>query len=516
MSNPNDNRSIEELEQILAKKKQQVEEEKKKRKESNNVTYELTELGNGIRFTGRYKNEIVYVPEQGRWFYWKDVRWVQDDEGYAIRLFDNIIADIKIELENLNTQLKELQEGTPEHDQLSDIVDAFKKWNKTCQKLSTINNSLTLAASRQGMTVPFTDFDSEGHYLGCQNGIVDLRTGKLITGDRSYRITKTTNANYDPDAECPEWNKFLLRIMNGKEENVLFLQRMIGQGMFGHQGKDKLPILWGGGSNGKSTLVDTINDVLGDYCTVTDPKLLLEDAGKKEYYMAPLKGIRTLIMNETKKGDKIAEGVVKMLVDGGEIPARYPAGRVFTFQVVFTPILCTNHKPRVGSDYAIWRRILLVPFTYKFKEEEKNPRFRTEVLGKEKDGILKWCIDGAMMYLKDGLQPTGDIIAATEQYQQDQDKVGTFISQRCVPGENLRMTLSDMRQELATWCLDNGLEPIGSPTLKEELLGRGIEVRPSTNHVDWVYGIAAKPIGREEADEIDDLLHDMKNRRKNN
>jgi putative DNA primase/helicase len=437
---------------------------------------ELTEMGNGIRFSGKYRNEVVFVPEQNKWFYWKDVRWVEDNDGHVVRLFKNIISDIRKEIGNAIDE---------------DTRTELTRWSKTCQRLVTINNSLTLAAFEEGMTVSFTDFDSKGHYIGCLNGIVDLRTGDLIQGDRAYRMTKTTNANYNREARCPQWEIFLEKIMNGNKENVKFLQRLVGQGMFGNQGKDKLTILWGGGQNGKSTFVDTLISVLGNYASVTDPKMLMDNSrSNKEYYMAPLKGVRTLIMSESKKGDMIAESIVKTLVDGGEIPARYPAGRVFTFQPVFTPILCTNHKPRVGSDYAIWRRILLVPFTYRIPEGDKNPRFRSEVLSKEKDGILRWCVDGAMMYLKDGLAPTGDVLEATEQYRQDQDKVGVFINQRCSTGDNVRITLKDFRLAFAAWCLDNGLEPISSITLKDELVSRGIEVRVGTNHQDWVYGIA--------------------------
>ena len=118
-----------------------------------------------------------------------------------------------------------------------------------------------------------------------------------------------------------------------------------------------------------------------------------------------LKGVRLVLMSETKRGDMIAESIVKMLVDGGKITARCPAGRVFTFQPVFTPILSTNHRPRVGSDPAIWRRVLLIPFTYTIPETERNPKFRSEVLKTEHEGILRWAVEGATAFLRDGLAP---------------------------------------------------------------------------------------------------------------
>ena len=462
---------------------------------ANKPGYELTELGNAKRFVAKYKDEILFVPDQQQWFHWDERLWKPDADGNALRRFEAVIDDLRDEQVPIAESMKSAATDE-EKKELGRQLGVQQSWCRQSQRVAVMRNSLSLAAVQQRMTVPLVEFDKKGQFFGCANGIIDLRDGSLITGDKRYLMTKASPVAYRPEAQCPEWDKFLLRIMDGDRQTVGFLQRLIGQAMFGTQGKDKLTILWGSGANGKSTFVDTVHDVFGQYATVTDPRMLM-DTGRanKEYYLADLKSARLVLMSETKRGDMIAESIVKMLVDGGKITARFPAGRVFTFQPVFTPILSTNHRPRVGSDPAIWRRVLLIPFTYTIPEAERNPKFRSEVLKAEHEGILRWAVEGAMAFLRDGLAPTGKVVDATEEYKRSQDKIGQFFSEECTLDASERTQLKVLLDRFNEWSEDMGFQRLGRTSFKEELLTKGFDIRVSTGHVDWVYGIAnRKPV----------------------
>lgn len=478
---------LKETEALLRQAREKADQKKAESKKA----YEPTELGNAKRFTEKFRGDMLFVPDRQQWFYWDERLWTIDVNGYALRQFEKVIDDLKAELAE---SIAALMAVPPDSDVAKTIKEEMREqgsWHKSSQRISVMRNSLALAAVQPRMSEPLKEFDKKGHYFGCANGIVDLRDRRLITGDKRFLMTKATTIPYRPDAQCPEWDKFLLTIMNGNGENVAFLQRLVGQAMLGIQGKDKLAILWGSGANGKSTFVDTLHDVFGHYATVTDPRMLMDNSrGNREYYLAPLKSVRLVLMSETKRGDMIAESIVKMLVDGGEITARYPAGRVFTFQPVFTPILSTNHRPRVGADPAIWRRVLLVPFTHTIPQDQRNPRFRTEILRPEAEGILRWCVDGAVAYLQDGLSPTGNIVEATEEYKRSQDKIGQFINEECTLDPKERTQLKILLEGFNNWSKDLGFQTMGRTTFKEELLTKGYEIRQSTGHVDWVYGIA--------------------------
>ena len=216
---------------------------------------------------------------------------------------------------------------------------------------------------------------------------------------------------------------------------VSFLQRFIGSGLVGRLGKYKLAIFCGAtGDNGKSTTVDTINNIFGDYGAVSSAEMLFEKhTNNKEYYLARLTGKRFVLKNEVKDGARLAGDIVKMLVDSGETTARHPYGRVFEFQPRFTPILCTNARPVVGTDEAVWRRIWLVPFDNRVNEED-NDRGLKEKLLKERKGNLNWCIEGAKQYLRIGYQPPQKVLMATNSYKDDENTVKRFLRERLQTG----------------------------------------------------------------------------------
>ncbi|MGK0299074.1 MAG: putative DNA primase/helicase [Gammaproteobacteria bacterium] len=320
--------------------------------------YELTELGNGNRYASLFGSTYKFIKEKKNWFKWNGHCWEENNDGAAVRNMDLLLIDIKTEGDILNKRaMKLLDLAAKTYNEKYEILAESSsklskeifKWYRSSQSNQRIKSTLDLARSRPNLSMSITTFDSKGHYLGVENGVINLRTGEFIKGDSKYFITKSTGETYDYQASCPKWNEFLLMIFENNVELIQFIQRLIGQAVLGVQGKDKLAIFFGSGANGKNSLLDTLKYVFGDYASVTDPRIILEGGSNKEYYLAKLIGIRLLLMSETKKGSVIAEEIVKMVVDSGQISARFIYGNVFDYQPVFTPILSTNHKPHIGT-----------------------------------------------------------------------------------------------------------------------------------------------------------------------
>lgn len=464
--------------------------------------FERTELGNAKLYAELFGSQFKYVPEIAKWLRWNGTRWQPDDDGAYIRNIYDLLMHIQVEVTICSKQAQLLQIKCLENEndealsqranELQEIAKALWKWYFASQSNQRIKNTIELARHQEGVTLSIKTFDSKGHYLGVGNGVIDLRSGEFITGDEKYLMAKQTQVEYEAGAICPSWKKFILIIMQGNQEMVGFLKRLIGQGLLGTPGKDKLAIFCGCGANGKSTFVDTINHILGDYSAVTDPKVILEGKQNAEYYLACLKGVRSVFMSETKKGATVAEDLVKMIVDSGEITGRFPHGRVFQFQPVFTAILSTNHKPRIGTDHAIWRRILLVPFNHVIPDAKRNPAFRSKVLMPEAAGILNWCIEGCLEYQQVGLNPPDEIIAATAGYRDEQDKLGQFLEQCCEVDLNngkLRTEITVLRQIYEKWCAEEGLQAEGGVSLRQEFINRGHQVKKGGNGRITVYGL---------------------------
>ena len=225
----------------------------------------------------------------------------------------------------------------------------------------------------------------------------DLRTGIGHPPDPRDYITKRTACRCAPaGAPRPLWTAFLERITDGNAELQGFLQRYLGYCCTGFTSEHVFVFAYGTGANGKSTFINTVAQIFGDYATVADMSTFI--ASKVEHHptdLAKLRGARLVVAQETQRGRRWDETKIKALTGGDKITARFMRRDFFDFMPTFKLFIVGNHKPRLGSvNEAMRRRLLLVPFTVQIPPDERDPRL-AEKLKAEWPAILRWCIDGA-------------------------------------------------------------------------------------------------------------------------
>src|SRR5262249_1677210 len=143
--------------------------------------------------------------------------------------------------------------------------------------------------------------------------------------------------------------------------------------------------------------------------------------------LAKLRGARFVTAIEVEEGKRLAESVVKHLTGGDTVTARFLFAEYFEFRPGFKLWLAANHKPVIkGTDYAIWRRIHLIPFSVQFEGEHKDTELAAKLLT-ELPGILAWAVRGCLAWQRDGLRPPEMVQAATEEYRKEMDVVGNFL-----------------------------------------------------------------------------------------
>jgi putative DNA primase/helicase len=124
-----------------------------------------------------------------------------------------------------------------------------------------------------------------------------------------------------------------------------FVRRFAGYSLSGSTRERVIAILHGRGKNGKSTLIELLQDVMGDYSTTTDTETILA----KRYQgvgndVAALKGARFVAAAEVEKGRRLAESKVKQLTGNDTVTARVLYSEPFTFRPEFKLWLSTNKK----------------------------------------------------------------------------------------------------------------------------------------------------------------------------
>ena len=172
------------------------------------------------------------------------------------------------------------------------------------------------------LSVKETDFDTDNDLLNCQNCVINLRTGAVLDHDPELLLSKCCNAYYDPEADESIWEKFISEIMQDDPEKIEYLQRVLAYGMLGTNEEEKCFMFYGKSTrNGKSTLIETIAYLLGDYAKSLPPEALAQkqrDASRPNEEIARLRGVRFVQLSEPSKRMIFDVALLKNLT-GGEI-----------------------------------------------------------------------------------------------------------------------------------------------------------------------------------------------------
>jgi putative DNA primase/helicase len=344
-----------------------------------------------------------------------------------------------------------------------------------------------LAMLRDLAEIPPDQLDRDPWAFNCENGTIDLRTGELHAHNPKDFITKCCPVAYDATAAAPTFEAFVLEIMSGDAARAAFLQRWYGYCCSGDVREQKLVCHIGQGGNGKGTLRDCVEDVLGPYAGTAAPGLLLVARGSERHptEIADLKGRRLVTCTETDDGKEMCEAFVKQATGGDRLKGRWMRADFFEFAPTHKLQLLTNYKPVIkGADYAIWRRILLVSYNERYCTPEELPRGmvghkRDNTLpGKlrnERAGIFRWLVQGAVEWHRDGLREPDTILDDVARYQAEQDRMAQFVVERCEIDARAWAPWggsgSDaLYQAYRSWCKESGYYPFAKSRFSEELL----------------------------------------------
>jgi len=249
------------------------------------------------------------------------------------------------------------------------------------------------------------ELDANAMLLNTPNGTIDLTTGEIKAHDGKDKITKITKATFgDINVECPRWDEFLNEILSSNAELVDFMQRSVGYALTGEIRENVLFIMHGDGANGKTTLVETVMHVLGDYAKSAAPDLLLQKRTDSHTTgVADLMGARFVSSVEVDDGRRLNEALVKRLTGRDTIKARFMRQDFFDFTPSHKLFMAVNHRPEIqGTDKGIWRRIRLIPFEVEIPEKQQDPKLLDKLI-EEAPGILAWAVRGCLQWQQSGL-----------------------------------------------------------------------------------------------------------------
>ncbi len=433
----------------------------------------LTDLGNAQRLVALHGVSLRFCPAWRRWLVWDGTRWRTDETAEIMRRAKDVILEIYRQASQIaDDQLRE----------------ALIRHGRDTEELKNLRAMIALAESEPGIPVRPEELDRNPWLLNCANGTLDLRNGKLRAQNRRHLITKLVPVHYEPRSGCPLWDGFLKRITNGNLELMGFLKRAVGYSLTGLTIEQVLFILFGLGANGKTTFLETLTEMLGEYAMHTPTETLLVRRGDAiPNDVARLKGARMVVAMETEDGRRLASARVKQLTGGDTVTARFMRAEFFEFRPEFKLFLAVNHRPVItDTTDSIWRRIPLIPFEVKIPMDEQDKNLQAK-LRAERSGILAWAVEGCLEWQRDGLGVPSVVTAATEAYRLEMDATGRFLAESCVEGPNAKVQASLLYSTYKSWCWDGHESQLSMKKFGEAMKERGLVSRRSgpSGEVEW-------------------------------
>lgn len=430
--------------------------------------YSKNDIGMSELFSDIYKSKIRYNVTAKQWYYFNGKVW-KEDTGAMITL----------------QKMKELSKALIIY--ASSIPDESRR--ETFVKfINTLGNYNTrekiVKDSKTRLYIEQTNFDENTDLFNCQNGTLNLKTFEFKAHSPDDLLSKISNVHYVQNAECPIFDKFINEVMENNQSKINFLQTILGYSLTTDTSQETCFIIYGPSSrNGKSTLMDTILYMFGDYANTTMPETLsakkIKDSSKASSDIARLDGCRLLNISEPPQQMIIDSSLLKTLLGKDKIPARYMYKEFFEFYPAFKVFINTNYLPII-DDNTVFNsgRVNVITFNRHFTQKEQRKSLKQELKNQdEMSGIFNWCLKGLENYIKERNTQNGrliipqEVIQDTRNYEISNDKFNHFIAQEMIESDD-NVTLSEVYYRYAQWCRKNNLPQLSKAEVKNKFKDR--------------------------------------------
>ena len=421
-----------------------------------------------------FKDRFVCVSvKDNLWYEFEKNRWVECDQGNSLR------ALISKDMHDIYTKKhRDIMDTTSGLDPTSDqYTNARKKSRRIvdiCTKLKTTSfkNNIMREVREQFYDKDFIDkIDTRPELLCFKNGVIDFNTKTFRRGQPDDNLSKTTKIDYVPldqerhQTQINEINEFMAQLFPEPELRN-YMWEHLASTLIGTNREQTFNIYIGGGSNGKSKLIELMSACLGEYkavlpiTAVTQKRAMIGGASPE---LAVLKGVRYAVMQEPTKGDRINEGILKEITGGDDMTARALFKNTITFVPQFKLVVCTNVLFDIKSnDDGTWRRIRLCPYKSKFCEDPRtdDPEEPYQFLiDKNLDVKIKTWVNVFMsMLVKKAFETDGKVrtcaavTASSNKYRNTQDYLSEFLRDKIRPAdEDTYIKKTEVYEEFKKW-----------------------------------------------------------------
>lgn len=403
------------------------------------------------KFTAKFKDLLLFdhsKTSKGKsygWYFWDSKQFCLSKKGEISDYYLKFIEEEKTKAIQAAQEQKMKEDKIGMTDSTDDIPVNLE--TATALSLAQISKAesrrlrdltLSWASERDGLGVLPDELDQDPELFNCLNGIINLRTGKAIDHTPKMKMTKLAPVIYQKNAKAHSWEQFILKISFGSVEIANYIQEAVGYSLTGHTSEQALFFLYGIGANGKSTFLEGLKLVFGDYQIHSNYETFTSigrDGNSHSEDVVRLKGSRLVISTEINAHKSLNESVIKQITSGDTVTARDLHSSSIEFKPTFKLWIAGNHKPKIQNfDHGIKRRIFIIPFEYTFTKEEIRPQYEViEDFKLERSGILNWALEGARRWFKNKrLAVPQAVLDTTQKYFLENNIIEQYLNDTCI------------------------------------------------------------------------------------
>ena len=443
----------------------------------NNDNYPHNDIGITRLFYDISSGVIRYVTEAKTWYFYDGRKWLKKNGMFCA--------------------MELCKDFTQAFSKYADEYHSYdEEFVKYAAKLTNRRNREgILSDARSVAPVSLSDFDRNKYLLNLQNGTFNLKNFSLQPHSPADMITKMAPVKYDHRAKSNRWEQFIDEIMCGDTATAAYLQKSLGYALTGDTSFDCFFVLYGAKSrNGKSTLMETIAHILGEYACTSSPQTFSRrsgDGASPTPDIARLQGARLVNMPEPEKGMELNASLMKQLTGGDTLVGRFLNENPFEFPMESKIFIGTNHLPRVSDDTVFASgRVKIIPFDRHFTVQEQDKTLKQYFARREnKSAILNWLIEGYRLILEVGFDAPARVDEAIAEYRSEADLVGVFLSEYTQEQDGSRLSTSELYSYYAAWAKENGYRPLSNRPFVADLRRR-YEIKPDCRKGNVIIGLA--------------------------
>lgn len=431
---------------------------------------EYNEMGFSQIYSELYSDELIYNVTAKNWFFYDGIRWRDDVGGvYAAEKAKEMYKLLKL----YGSRVEDEQQG-----------QAFLKY---VLKYGDLHKRETLVKdARSIMSRKQEDFDCKNNLFNCLNCTLDLDTMKSHEHRASDMLSKVSGCSYVPAADGKKWIKFIDEIMQENKEKSRYLQRTCGYYLTAQTTLEAAFFLYGATTrNGKSTFAETFRNMMGDYAAAIPPETLALAKNRNSDGASPqiarLAGVRFLNVSEPPKRMLLDVAMFKGLTGGETISARKLYQEPFEYRPQFKICINCNSLP-VVTDETLFQseRVRIITFDRHFEPQEQNKELKQELQAADVlSSVLNWALQGLRDFKKNGERPPKCVIASTEKYKLQSDKIRQFFDD-CMEQSKENTSGADAYKVYCNWCNDKGFAAEGKSVFFASLRDRGLMQKRAT------------------------------------